>query len=160
MRQFEKHQELTITKVRRLLKYMTELINRRMITDRLPITYEQFPLLMITIYCEGSSMQEMARVANQDKAGILRGLRALELRGLIEFKDDATDLRKRLVFPTEKAKRLSTHVIQRVKAFENSIIRDIQEKEMKVFLSVLGRLSDTCLELGATKLPRLGLDKK
>ena len=145
--------------VRRMLKYFTELINRRMLLDMSGISYEQFPLLIITIHCEGSSMQELARITNQDKAGILRGLRALEIRGFINFKHDPGDQRKRLVFPTQKAHDLSTKVMKDVRAFEKHLFYGISPDEIRTFFSVMNTLTDKCVALGATKFQRYSLKR-
>ncbi|MGA2507124.1 MAG: MarR family winged helix-turn-helix transcriptional regulator [Chitinispirillaceae bacterium] len=143
--------------VRKMLKYFAELINRRMLLDKSAITYEQFPLLIITIHCEGCSMQEIARITHQDKAGILRGLRSLEMRGFITFKNDPDDLRKRLVFSTQKARDLSIKIMNEVKALEKELFHGIPADEMSAFFSVIKKVTDKCLELGATKFQRNSL---
>lgn len=158
--QFDHFQDLTITRIRKLLRYFHELINRRMLLEKIPITYEQFPLLIITIHREGCSMQEIARIMNQDKSGILRGLRCLELRGLIRFKSDSGDLRKRLVFSTQKARDVSEKILNEVQAFEQDLFAGISARETKTFLKVMDKLSDKCLESGATRFPRYSLAGK
>lgn len=159
MKQFEQYQDLTISKSRRMVRYFTEIINRRVLVDSTAITYEQFPLLIITLNFEGCSMQEIARITNQDKAGILRGLRALQTRGLIKFKNDPMDQRKRLVFSTLKAKNLSSKIMRDVRAFEKELFHEIPEEEVIAFLCVMKKLTDKFIDLGATKLQRYKLKK-
>ena len=142
-----------------MVRYFTEIINRRVLVDAAAITYEQFPLLMITLNFEGCSMQEIARITNQDKAGIFRGLRALQTRGLIKFKNDPADRRKRLVFSTRKAKDLCSKVMKDVRAFEKELFHGIPDKEVTVFLGVMKKLTDKFIDLGATKLQRYRLKK-
>ncbi len=154
MLQFEEYQKLTVTKIRRMLRCFTELINRRLVLDKAGIAYEQFPLLIVTIQCAGSSMQEIARITNQDKAGILRGLRALAMRGLIEFKGDPDDRRKRLVFPTRKARRLAAKIMNKVEVFERELFQGIPARELNAFFSVAGQLTDRCIDRGATNVRR------
>lgn len=154
--QLDQYQNLTISKMRKLVRHCTELINRQMLLDGSGIAYEQFPLLIAAIHLEGSSMQEIARITKQDKAGILRGLRALELRGFITFRSDPHDMRKRLVFSTRKARELSKKIVHDVHAFEQGLLRGIPARDLRTFFSVAGTLTDKCIALGATKLPRYG----
>ncbi len=99
-------------------------------------------------------MQEIARLTNQDKAGILRGLRSLERRGLIRFRKDPHDMRKRLVFPTKKARELSGRIVEDVEAFEKELLRGISPGERRIFLDVVRQLTDRCLELDEMKIQR------
>ncbi|HUI93187.1 MAG TPA: MarR family transcriptional regulator [Chitinivibrionales bacterium] len=139
------------------MRYATELINRRRVLNTSALSYEQFPLLKIAIHHEGSSMQEIARLTNQDKSGILRGLRSLERRGFIMFRNDPSDMRKRLVFPTRKARELSRRIVDDVEALEKELLHGVSAGEMRIFLEVMRKLTDRCVELGATKFQRYRL---
>jgi len=157
---FDQFQTLSITRMRKLVRYIMELINRRIIIDKLGITYEQFPLLMISIHCEGFTMQQIARITNQHKSGILRGLRGLEIRGLIRFKSDPGVLRKRLVYSTQKAKELSENVMNEAKIFERELFSAISADELRVFSEVLEKLTEKCIDSGATRIPQFSTPEK
>jgi DNA-binding MarR family transcriptional regulator len=154
MKHLEQYQHSTIPMVRKMLKHFAELINQRLLLDKSPISYEQFPLLMAAIQHEGSSMQEIARIGRQHRAGILRGLRALEVRGLIKFRNDPRDRRKRLVFSTPQARELSARIMNYVMALEKEVFHGIPEDEMRAFLGVVEKSTIRCLHLGATNCQR------
>jgi DNA-binding MarR family transcriptional regulator len=154
MKHLEQYQHSTIPMVRKMLKHFAELINQRLLLDKSPISYEQFPLLMAAIQDEGSSMQEIARKGRQHRAGILRGLRALEVRGLIKFRNDPGDRRKRLVFSTPRARELSARIMNYVMALEKEVFHGIPADEMRAFLGVVEKSNVRCLHLGATNCQR------
>jgi len=134
-----------------VMKHFSEIINRRMNLEKSDISFEQFPLLLVSKMFEGCSMQEIARITHRDKAGVLRGLRSLEKHGYIVFKSDKNDLRKRLVYSTKKSHDLTLKIMDEVQKIEKELFSGISESELDAFYKTLDKIGQKCSEMANVK---------
>lgn len=120
-------------------------MDHAMSINKIPIASNQVPLLMLSAQFEGHSMNDLANIVKKDKAGILRGLRSLEKRGLIRFQDDATDKRKRLVYLTSDGKELVERIFKQIEPVEKQMIAGIAAVELESFYKTINKISFNCL---------------
>jgi DNA-binding MarR family transcriptional regulator len=144
------------------IRHMTETIDHALAAENFPLAGDQAPLLLLSAQFEGRSIQDLAGIIKKDKAGILRGLRSFEKRGLIRFQDDASDRRKRLVYLTLKGLELVERMVAKTEAVEKRIIRGIAAGELDRMYATLAKISANCFKEIATDAVirnRLGLRK-
>jgi DNA-binding MarR family transcriptional regulator len=132
------------------MRHMAETMDHALAADNFPLAGDQVPLLLLSAQFEGRSIQDLAGIIKKDKAGILRGLRSFEKRGLIRFQDDAADRRKRLVFLTLKGLELMERMVAKTEAIEKRLIRGIAAAELDRLYATLGKISANCFKEIAT----------
>lgn len=125
--------------------HIARTIDHTLLVNNIPLAGDQVPLLMLSAQWEGSSINDLAKIIEKDKAGILRGLRSLEKQGLIRLQDAAADRRKRLVFLTPKGYALVERIMKELKKIDINIKKGITSAERKNFYKVLCRICDNCL---------------
>ena len=145
--QFEQYNDFVTLRIRRMGKSYADVMNRRFISAKIAISFEQVSLLMAAIRNEGKSMVEIARITYRDKAGVLRGLRSLESGGFIKLKSDPHNMRIRHVFSTKKAKDLSLKVLEIVTGLENELLSGIDLDDITTCLGVIDKLNNKCIAL-------------
>jgi DNA-binding MarR family transcriptional regulator len=129
------------------VRYLGKAIDHLMSVNNIPLAGDQIPLLMLSAQFEGSSMNDLAKIIERDKAGILRGLRSLEKRGLILFKDAAMDRRKRLVYLTSTGHELLEQIMKNIGESEKQIEKGMTVAERTTLCNVLDRIRVNCLKL-------------
>ncbi|MEM6644982.1 MAG: MarR family transcriptional regulator [Bacteroidota bacterium] len=87
---------------RRFLAYLVE--------AQLPITSEQWMILVPLWEADGQAQRALARKLHKDKTTITRLLNAMETNGLIRREANPEDRRQRLVFLTKRAQTLQQPV--------------------------------------------------
>lgn len=95
---------------------------------------------------DGCSQRELADRLSQVEPSVLEMVRAMERDGLVERRHDPNDRRKRLVFLTEKAKKLHGELMEIVE-WENDLIRSVLTLPEQILLkknliAIRNRLAD------------------
>jgi DNA-binding MarR family transcriptional regulator len=129
-----------------LMRHMGITMDHVLSINKIPIASNQAPLLMLSAQFEGHSMKDLASIVKKDKAGILRGLRSLEKRGLIRFQDDYTDMRKRLVYLTPIGNELVERIFKQIEPVEKQMIAGVTAAELENFYKVIDKIKFNCLK--------------
>lgn len=129
------------------VRYLGKALDHFMSVNNIPLAGDQIPLLMLAAQFEGSSMNDLAKIIERDKAGILRGLRSLEKHELILFRDTTTDRRKRLVYLTPTGHDLLEKIMKNIGEVEKIMENGITIDERTNFYDILYRIRVNCLKL-------------
>lgn len=88
----------------------------------------------------GASQKEVAAELNMDKGAVARRTAALERKGYLFRKDNPTDGRSRLIFPTEKAETLKYSKASVEATFYAWLLEELPEEERTAFLDTLDKV--------------------
>ncbi len=150
-------------RIMRTMQHIGETMDRAFAVDRFPLAGDQVPLLMLATQFEGHSIQDLAGIIKKDKAGVFRGLRSFEKRGLIRFQGDVSDKRKRLVYLTPRGIDLMERIIAKTERLEKRIIRGIIAAQLDQMYGTLDKISANCFKEVATDVVirhHFGLEKR
>jgi len=103
------------------------------------ITSEQWVVLVHVWGHDGQSQQVLAEKLFKDKTTLARLVASIESEGLVSRKAGQTDNREKIVFLTERGKKVMNRVTVVVQQLLNEAGRGISEEEMKVCKNVLRR---------------------
>lgn len=146
MKPFSESRKTLVFQVMNLTRHIGETIDHTLEVNKVLLAGNQVPLLMLSAQFEGHSMKELSNIIKRDKAGILRGLRSFEKRGLIRFQGDATDKRKRLVYLTPAGHAMMKKIIGQFDAFEKEVKVGVTPEEFNMFYKVIDKLNANCLK--------------
>lgn len=90
-------------------------LNTRFKEKNIPISHEQFSVMVILWEKDGCSQQVLAEKTFRDKPGVTRMLDNLERKELVYRQMDKKDRRSNLIFLTPKGKKIEKEVIETVK---------------------------------------------
>ncbi|MCA6079214.1 MarR family winged helix-turn-helix transcriptional regulator [Fulvivirga sedimenti] len=79
--------------------------------NQIPLTVEQFSLLSTLWYNDGMNQQSLAAALNRDKTTIARMVQIMEKNDLLVKVADKTDLRNKLIYTTNKGKKLQEKAV-------------------------------------------------
>jgi DNA-binding MarR family transcriptional regulator len=147
MQPFAESEKFIHFRIIHTVRYLFKATDHILSVNKIPLAGDQVPLLMLSAQCEGSSMNDLAKIIEKDKAGILRGLRSLENRGLIQFKDAATDKRKRLVYLTPSGQDILKQIMKNIGKIEKQLEKGTTIAERTIFFNVLDKIRVDCLKL-------------
>ena len=88
----------------------------------------------------GCSQARLAEILNADKAAIARRTKNLEAKGYLVRRDDPSDKRSQLLFPTEKAENLKSSKAETEAAFYEYLLSVLTEEEKVAFIASLDKL--------------------
>ncbi|HAJ80494.1 MAG TPA: hypothetical protein DCO75_12075 [Fibrobacteres bacterium] len=146
MKPFSESRKTIGFQIMNLMRHVGETIDHSLSVNNVPLAGNQMPLLMLSAQFEGHSMKDLADIIKRDKAGILRGLRSFEKRGLIRFQGEASDKRKRLVYLTPIGHAMMKQIMQHLDAFEKQIKSGITPDEFRVFYKIIDKINSNCLK--------------
>ncbi len=87
----------------------------------------------------GCTQAKLAEILNADKAAIARRTKNLESKGYLVRKEDKTDKRSRLIYPTEKAETLKSSKAEIEAGFYEYLMSALGEKDAEVFAKLLDK---------------------
>ncbi len=88
----------------------------------------------------GCTQAKLAEQLHADKAAIARRTKNLEEKGFLVRKDDPSDRRSQLLYPTEKAEAMRSSKAEIEGAFYEYLTSSLTEEEAKVFAELLNKL--------------------
>ena len=88
----------------------------------------------------GCTQARLAELLHADKAAIARRTKNLEAKGFLIRKDDPTDRRSQLLYPTEKAETLKSSKAEIETSFYEYITSVLTEEEATNFAAMLNKL--------------------
>lgn len=113
---------------------------------KIPITKEQFSILVILWKEEGCSQQYLAEQTFRDKPGVTRLLDLLEKEEIAYRKTDPNDRRSNLIYLTEKGKKLENRVTEVVQEVILDATRNISEEDAAKLKEILEKLFNNIQE--------------
>jgi DNA-binding MarR family transcriptional regulator len=146
MKPFSESQKTLVSQIMNMVRHVGETIDHTLSVKNIPLAGNQLPLLMLSAQFEGHAMKDLADIIKRDKAGILRGLRSLEKRGLICFQGENTDKRKRLVYLTPMGHAMMKQTMKHLSAFEKQIKNGITTAEFVIFYKIMDKINANCLK--------------
>lgn len=106
--------------------------------QNIPITKEQFSILVVLWKKDGYSQQLLSELTFRDKPGITRLIDNLEREKLVIRKPDPFDRRSNLIFLTEKGKNLEKEVTEAVKKVIQKASQGLSEEDGENLKRILG----------------------
>lgn len=88
----------------------------------------------------GCTQAKLAELLHADKAAIARRTKNLEAKGFLLRRDDPTDRRSQLLYPTEKAEAMKSSKAEIETAFYEYLTSVLTEEEAKTFAALLDKL--------------------
>lgn len=88
----------------------------------------------------GCTQAKLAEILNADKASVARRTKNLESKGYLIRKNDPSDKRSQLLYPTELAENLKSSKAEIEEKFYEFLTSSLTEDEAKSFACVLDKL--------------------
>lgn len=104
------------------------------------LNYGQVFILSKIYKNDSINQHKLCKEYNLDKAGVGRILKKLEQKNLIKRKSDPEDKRSKLIFLTEKSKRIKDDFFQLFDKIENQIRHDLSDEEINILINLLKKV--------------------
>lgn len=122
----------------RLKKYLAEIFKKNDVN----LTAEQY-LVMDTLWNEGTlTQQAIAYIIQKDKNSVTQFIDNLEKKGLVRRATDKNDRRVNNIVVTKAGLQLKDSTKQLAIDSMNDILKDIPEKDLNTFVSVIQKICD------------------
>lgn len=123
--------------LRELVMSVSRISNKRIEDFSIPIKMEQMPVLM-SLYVHGDlAQQELADYIKRDKSSVYRTAKVLEKKGLIKYKKNKTDARKKLLSMTDAGKFIALKIEQSLFTIEDEISLVFTDTPKEVMINFL-----------------------
>ncbi len=113
----------------------------------LPISPEQFAILVLLAHEDGINQQEISRRLERDKTTVTRVLGNLIDQGLVRTRKDAVDGRARIVHLTATGRKLQEDAVSISASLYIQALEGISGKEIDQAISFLQRLNATIKQI-------------
>ncbi|MET0463171.1 MAG: MarR family transcriptional regulator [Chitinophagaceae bacterium] len=113
----------------------------------LPISPEQFAILMLLAHEDGINQQEISRRLERDKTTVARVLTNLIGQGFIRTRKDTIDGRARIVHLTATGRKLQEDAVSISASLYIQALEGISGKEIDQAISFLQRLNATVKQI-------------
>ncbi|MCG2615518.1 MarR family transcriptional regulator [Terrimonas sp. NA20] len=113
----------------------------------LPITPEQFAILMLLAQEDGINQQEISRRLERDKTTVTRMLTNLIEQGLVRTRKDAVDGRARIVHLTVTGRKLQEDAVSISASLYIQALEGVSGREIDQAISFLQRLNATLRQI-------------
>src|SRR6185295_11468461 len=107
--------------------------------QRIPVTVEQFSILVLLFYKNGINQQEISVLLNRDKTTIARVIVNMERNNLIVRMTDRSDNRGKLIYLTDEGERVQKKAVACSGKLYYRAIRNKSLSDMRTSLRVLTR---------------------
>ena len=88
----------------------------------------------------GCTQAKLAEILHADKAAIARRTKNLEAKGYLIRRDDPSDKRSQLIYPTEQAENLKSSKAEIEASFYEYITSSLTDEETATFAALLDKL--------------------
>lgn len=106
------------------------------------LTRSEIVMLLTLHYREGISASEFCQFSGHPKKGVSRAVIALERKGLIVRRTDASDQRRQFLFLTEAGRDLYARYIPDLKSRERAMLSCLSAAELRHLNRLLDKLAD------------------
>ena len=117
-------------------------LNRSFVVAGHDVTIVQWRILTCLWREDGQRQQDLADVVRKDKTSITRLIDGMEKRDLVVRIPDRLDRRQKLIYLTDKGKRLREELMQIVQSTSLGAQEGIKPEHLDVFRDVLAKLRD------------------
>lgn len=107
----------------------------------LPVTSEQFSILMLLAQEDGINQQEISRRLERDKTTVTRVLTNLITRGLVRYKQDTADGRARIIHLTPAGRKLQENAVSISASLYIQALEGVSGKELDQAIGFLQQLN-------------------
>ncbi len=141
------HQDLDLGQslfflIKRTSRAFMRRLNRSFAEAGHDVTGEQWRTLTSLWYKDGRRQQDLADVVHKDKTSITRLLDGMEKRDLVVRIPDRLDRRQKLIYLTDKGKRLREELMQIVQRTSLGAQQGIEPEHLDVFTDVLAKIRE------------------
>ena len=106
------------------------------------VTSEQWRVLKCLWHQDGQRQQDLADVVHKDKTCITRTIDSMEKRDLVVRIPDRLDRRQKLIYLTDKGKRLQEELVRIARETALEAQHGIEPEHLDIFRKVLSKLHD------------------
>ncbi|UQS84060.1 MarR family winged helix-turn-helix transcriptional regulator [Bombilactobacillus thymidiniphilus] len=111
------------------------------------LNYFDGMLMLEVLHTPGVSQQRLAKIMLANESGVARGLRHLEKSAFINRQEDPDNRRRKLVFPTTKAKDFYHSFNKLVNWWNQKIFKNFSNQEIESLMDLLQRVENAWNEL-------------
>lgn len=127
-------------KMGEVIKSIGKLIHKSVMDAGNELSMEYFLLLNILYDKDNIIQQDLASLMHKDKSAVLRQIDVLERKKLAVRIPDSEDRRKKTIVLTKEGVK----TVEKLRKIEgdifNSLLKDISERDLKIFESVLDKM--------------------
>jgi len=121
-----------------MVKHLSKILKE----NDIPITPDQFRVLMYLWKQDGKSQQELAVLSCRDRANVTRIIDILEREGVVKRQDDQHDRRIFKICLTEFGKSLEPTTIHCAEKSNQDALEGISEEEIAICTKVLKKITE------------------
>jgi DNA-binding MarR family transcriptional regulator len=133
--------------IKRTSKTFRGRINRSFAKAGYDVTSEQWRILTCLWHKDGQRQQDLADLVHKDKTSITRAIDVMEKRNLVVRIPDRLDRRQKLIYLTDKGKRLREELMRIVREISSEAEKGIKPGDLNVFKGVLARIRENLSNL-------------
>ena len=126
--------------IKRTSRAFVRRLNRSFSEAGYDITGEQWRILRCLWYKDGLRQQDLAERVHKDKTSITRTIDSMEKRDLVVRIPDKLDRRQKLIYLTDKGKRLREKSMEVAKKMSLEAQQGIESEHLDVFRDVLTKI--------------------
>lgn len=127
-------------KITNTAKLVTSRLNQNFKNHDLPVTHEQWSIMIRLWEEDGLTQNKLAMMTNRDSPSISRLINNMIKRDLVTRIPHPVDKRTNLIFLTSMGKKMQESMIQQAQLTVDQISNEISKEEMTVFLKVLEQI--------------------
>lgn len=128
-----------------LYRLMSSAIDKAFKEKGIPLSLEQFRIMMILKNCGEKSLAEIVKIVDRDSAAMTRSIKSLEEKGFIIRTAIATDKRHKNLIITEAGQIALVDIIAVEQAVAALVIRDFSNEEAELFEQLLVKAKNNLL---------------
>ncbi|WP_196894093.1 MarR family winged helix-turn-helix transcriptional regulator [Aureivirga marina] len=125
-------------------------INDRFQENEIPLTREQWVLLIKLSGLEGVPQHDLAYITERDKTSLTRLIQTMEKKGFVKRKAAKNDRRVNLVFMTEKGNEIYQKSLPVMELVIELLQKNISEEEIVTTIKTLQKLQTNIKEFNQT----------
>ncbi|MFC0561724.1 MarR family winged helix-turn-helix transcriptional regulator [Halalkalibacter alkalisediminis] len=127
-------------KITNTAKLVTSRLNQNFKNHDLPVTHEQWSIMIRLWEEDGLTQNKLAAMTNRDSPSISRLINNMIKRDLVTRIVHPVDKRTNLIFLTATGKKLQEAMIEQAQLTVDQISTGISKEEMATFLKVLEKI--------------------
>ncbi len=108
----------------------------------LGVPYGQFMFILCICDHEGFSQEQLAAELKMDKGFVARTVKNLEQQGFVRRMESPDDRRQKILFPTEKSKRLYPKITGVIQQQEQYLTKNLSDIEKDLLRSLLDKVRE------------------
>ncbi|ARK29112.1 MarR family winged helix-turn-helix transcriptional regulator [Halalkalibacter krulwichiae] len=129
-------------KITNTARLVTNRLNNNFKQNDLPVTNEQWAIMIRLWEEDGLTQNRLASLTNKDSASVSRLINNMIKRDLVTRIPHPVDKRTNLIFLTNAGKSLQVAMIEQAQKTVEQISQNISDEDMKTFLKVLYQIDE------------------